>query len=50
VWILAGADTPFVLRKLINNAWSVVGEAYVFEIMNGEVLTDETRLEKLFLR
>ncbi|KAB5527979.1 heterokaryon incompatibility protein-domain-containing protein [Coniochaeta sp. 2T2.1] len=50
VWILAGADTPFVLSKLHDDYWRVVVEAYVFGIMNGEVLTEETRLEKLFLR
>lgn len=50
VWILAGADTPFVLSRLRDDNWRVVGEAYVFGIMNGEVLNEETRLEKLFLR
>ncbi|KAH8904112.1 hypothetical protein BR93DRAFT_985429 [Coniochaeta sp. PMI_546] len=50
VWILAGADTPFVLSKLHDDDWRVVGEAYVFGIMNGEVLTPETSLERLFLR
>ncbi|KAB5585121.1 heterokaryon incompatibility protein-domain-containing protein [Coniochaeta sp. 2T2.1] len=50
VWILAGADTPFVLSKLHHDYWRLVGEAYVFGIMNGEVLPKETRLEKLFLR
>ncbi|KAJ9150553.1 HET-domain-containing protein [Coniochaeta hoffmannii] len=50
VWILAGADTPFVLSKVQENTWRVVGEAYVLGIMNGEVLTSGQDLEKLVLR
>ncbi|OIW25713.1 HET-domain-containing protein [Coniochaeta ligniaria NRRL 30616] len=50
VWVLAGADTPFVLSRLQDENWRVVGEAYVFGIMNGEVLAGERRLEKVFLR
>lgn len=41
VWILAGASTPFVLRRqkahsASTDAWKVVGEAYVHGIMYGE--------------
>jgi hypothetical protein len=50
VWILAGADTPFVLSRLRDRDWRVVGEAYVFGIMNGEVLRGDAKLERLFLR
>jgi hypothetical protein len=35
VWILSGADTPYVLRKS-NRDWRVVGEAYVHGIMHGQ--------------
>ncbi|KAI0902984.1 heterokaryon incompatibility protein-domain-containing protein [Ustulina deusta] len=35
VCILSGADTPYVLRKS-SWGWTVVGEAYVHGIMNGE--------------
>ncbi|KAK7530916.1 heterokaryon incompatibility protein-domain-containing protein [Phyllosticta citribraziliensis] len=43
VWVLWGADVPFVLRREGGGAgegrWSVVGEAYVHGIMDGEATT-----------
>ncbi|GAB1205249.1 hypothetical protein APSETT445_003922 [Aspergillus pseudonomiae] len=45
VWVIAGARTPFVLRKsLINNSSdterrSLIGETYVHGIMDGEVIS-----------
>ncbi|KAI8631198.1 heterokaryon incompatibility protein-domain-containing protein [Xylariaceae sp. FL1651] len=37
VWILSGADTPYVLRKMKSEeGWQVIGEAYVHGIMYGE--------------
>lgn len=36
VWILAGAETPFVLRNKTGNEWMNVGEAYVHGVMEGE--------------
>lgn len=36
VWILAGAETPFVLKSRNENEWVVIGEAYVHGIMEGE--------------
>lgn len=36
VWILAGAETPFVLRNRTGNEWMNVGEAYVHGVMEGE--------------
>lgn len=36
VWILAGAEIPFVLRHKDGNEWMVVGEAYIHGIMEGE--------------
>lgn len=36
VWILAGAETPFVLRNRNGNEWLVVGEAYLHGAMEGE--------------
>ncbi|KAI3329983.1 heterokaryon incompatibility protein-domain-containing protein [Ustulina deusta] len=35
VWILSGADTPYVLRKS-DRDWRAIGEAYVHGIMHGE--------------
>ena len=37
VWVLAGAKTPVVLRKLENGHHQFLGEAYVHGIMHGEV-------------
>lgn len=36
IWILPGADVPFVLRPAGDGNFSVVGEAYVHKIMDGE--------------
>jgi hypothetical protein len=36
VWILAGAETPFVLRNENGHEWLVVGEAYIHGVMEGE--------------
>ncbi|KAI3394987.1 hypothetical protein diail_1876 [Diaporthe ilicicola] len=38
VWILAGAETPFVLKNKTGNEWLVVGEAYVHGVMKGEAV------------
>ncbi|KAI0114151.1 heterokaryon incompatibility protein-domain-containing protein [Nemania sp. FL0031] len=35
VFVLSGADTPYVLRR-VNWRWKVIGEAYVHGIMYGE--------------
>ncbi|KAK8249087.1 heterokaryon incompatibility protein-domain-containing protein [Phyllosticta capitalensis] len=43
VWIIMGADLPFVLRP-VDGRWSVVGEAYVHGVMDGEAM--EMGLEK----
>jgi hypothetical protein len=36
VWVLAGANTPVVLRELENGHHQFLGEAYVHGIMHGE--------------
>lgn len=36
IWILPGADVPFVLRPARDGGFIVVGEAYVHKIMDGE--------------
>jgi hypothetical protein len=38
VFVLMGADMPFVLRPLGGNYYSFGGEAYVHGIMDGEML------------
>lgn len=40
VWILAGAETPFILRNRDGNEWLVVGEAYIHGVMEGEATKD----------
>ncbi|KAL1873513.1 hypothetical protein Daus18300_003876 [Diaporthe australafricana] len=40
VWILAGAETPFVLRNRKGDEWRVIGEAYVHGFMKGEAVRD----------
>jgi hypothetical protein len=37
VWVLAGSRVPLVLRPAENEAWKLVGEAYIHGLMNGEV-------------
>ena len=38
VWILGGADTPMILRKLPSGLYALVGEAYIHGIMHGEAV------------
>lgn len=36
VWILAGAETPFLLRRRSENDWLMIGDAYIHGAMEGE--------------
>ncbi|KAI1392446.1 heterokaryon incompatibility protein-domain-containing protein [Hypoxylon trugodes] len=38
VWVLAGADIPFILRPQSYGKYQLVGEAYVHGIMRGEAI------------
>ncbi|GME25429.1 heterokaryon incompatibility protein-domain-containing protein [Neofusicoccum parvum] len=38
VWVLAGANVPFVFRPQARGGYQFIGEAYVHGIMNGEAL------------
>ncbi|KAF4977721.1 hypothetical protein FZEAL_5815 [Fusarium zealandicum] len=38
VAVLYGGRTPFLLRKMENSRWMLVGECYVHGLMNGEAL------------
>ncbi|KAE9373588.1 hypothetical protein N431DRAFT_407221 [Stipitochalara longipes BDJ] len=38
VWVLAGAAVPLILRPAKDGGWTLVGEAYIHGIMNGEVV------------
>ncbi|KAJ0122579.1 HET-domain-containing protein [Diaporthe amygdali] len=35
IWILAGAETPFILRKESGKEWIMVGEAYIHGLIGG---------------
>lgn len=37
VWILHGAGVPFVLRMRPNGNYQLIGEAFVYGIMHGEM-------------
>lgn len=37
VWILNGGGAPFVLRRLPNGNYRLIGEAFVYGVMQGEV-------------
>ncbi|KAF2182585.1 hypothetical protein K469DRAFT_226134 [Zopfia rhizophila CBS 207.26] len=37
-WILHGVSVPFVLRRLLNENYKFIGEAYAYDVMHGEVL------------
>jgi hypothetical protein len=40
IWILSGASVPMLLRKAGDGNWKLVGEAYVYGVMNGELVTN----------
>lgn len=40
VWIIPKLQTPFVLRRVENGEYELVGEAYVHGIMHGEIAND----------
>jgi hypothetical protein len=41
VWILPGANVPFILRPLENGNYRVIGEAFVYCLMDGEGIKSE---------
>lgn len=50
VWILLGAQTPYVLRHCVeNNTFRLVGEAYVNGIMDGEAMEDQSCIQTISL-
>ncbi|KAK3297105.1 uncharacterized protein B0H64DRAFT_319798 [Chaetomium fimeti] len=49
IWILSGADVPFILRHEKGDRYRVVGEAYVHGIMYGEKLGAPCNWEDIIL-
>lgn len=50
VWIIAGVETPLVLKSCGWAEWKLVGEAYVDGIMNGEAVNQgDTYLRQIWL-
>ncbi|KAE9372692.1 hypothetical protein N431DRAFT_439751 [Stipitochalara longipes BDJ] len=45
IWVLEGANIPFVLKRLDEKSFQLVGEAFVFGAMHGEAVKDITRDE-----
>ncbi|KAF2112083.1 heterokaryon incompatibility protein-domain-containing protein [Lophiotrema nucula] len=40
VWVLAGAKVPYILRPVGNAQYELVGEAYMHDIMHGELVKE----------
>lgn len=38
IWVLPGADVPFIFRPAENGTFMVIGEAYIHGIMDGELV------------
>ncbi|KXH66391.1 hypothetical protein CSAL01_10006 [Colletotrichum salicis] len=50
VWIILGADAPFIISsRSLDKCSQIVGEAYVHGIMDGELLKGTTELQTLNL-
>lgn len=50
VWVLSGGQVPFVLRKADADAiYSLVGDAYVHGIMDGEAVSDTREMQTAWI-
>ncbi|KAM0185568.1 hypothetical protein ACHAPI_012125 [Fusarium lateritium] len=49
LWIVSGSPAPMVLRRTgaLDNEFTIVGEAYVHGIMNGETVTDDVEWKEI---
>jgi hypothetical protein len=51
VWILRGADVPFLLRPLANGSYRLMGDTYAHKVMYGEAVPSEKlKFENIVLR
>ena len=49
IWIIPGADVPFIFRSVGNGDFIVVGEAYIHKGMDGDLSEENTRQEIISL-
>ncbi|KAI9866773.1 MAG: hypothetical protein M1813_000715 [Trichoglossum hirsutum] len=50
IWVIPGADVPFILREVTSGRYRLVGEAYVHGIMHGEAINaDDVLFEDIEL-
>lgn len=42
MWVIIGADVPFILRPAADDGFLLVGEAYVHGIMDGDFVKSRT--------
>ncbi|CZR65662.1 uncharacterized protein PAC_15562 [Phialocephala subalpina] len=49
ICILFGADFPFIIREAVKGQYELVGEAFVYGIMDGEGLELGKEVEEIFL-
>jgi hypothetical protein len=47
IYIVLGANIPFVFREHSNNRYQLIGEAYVDGIMDGEFMVNSPKLETI---
>lgn len=46
--VLRGGRTPFMLRKIEKDCWTLLGECYVHGIMNGQGFGEDRKNEEWF--
>jgi hypothetical protein len=49
VVVLLGSNVPFILRESVKNKFQLVGECYVYGIMNGEIMAKNQQTESLLI-
>jgi hypothetical protein len=50
VWVLKGGNVPFVLRRVKEGVYRLVGDAYVHGIMHGEAIPTRGDFRKILLQ
>jgi hypothetical protein len=49
VWVLSGANVPFILRRPSESSanFRIIGEAFVLGVMHGEAVNDNDNFEPI---